>query len=73
MTLHAEKDTPYEGKEFVNWPRYTLLRGKVAWANGEIRGQVGDGRYLRRGPSQLGRDLPSLRKDPRTVATWLYE
>ncbi len=30
--LHHDIDyTPYEGMTFKNWPRYTILRGKVVW------------------------------------------
>ncbi|QGA18914.1 hypothetical protein EYB26_006599 [Talaromyces marneffei] len=72
--LHHNVDyTPYEGKEFTNWPRYTILRGKVMWANGEIKGQLRDGQYVKRGPNQLKKDSPRMDKDPRRVATWLYE
>ncbi|OJJ46432.1 hypothetical protein ASPZODRAFT_96676, partial [Penicilliopsis zonata CBS 506.65] len=70
--LHHNVDyTPYEGVEFVNWPRYTILRGKVMWANGQLQGQVRDGQYLKRGPSQLSQGVS--RKDSRQVAMWLYE
>jgi dihydropyrimidinase len=53
--LHHSVDyTPYEGMRVKNWPRYTILRGKVAWDrdNGGVVGRVGDGRFLKR---QLGR------------------
>lgn len=50
---HAIDYTPFEGFEFLNWPRYTLLRGKVMYAEGKIVGSMKDGRFLRRGPSQL--------------------
>lgn len=66
-------DTPYEGKRFTNWPRYTILRGKVMWANGEIKGKLRDGQYVKRGPNQLKKDSPRMDKDPRRVAAWLYE
>jgi dihydropyrimidinase len=66
-------DTPFEGMEFTNWPRYTLLRGKVMWANGELVGTPRDGRYLRRGPSIFADRFSERRKDPRRVATWLVD
>lgn len=66
-------DTPYEGFKMTNWPRYTILRGKVMWANGKIVGKVRDGRYVKRGPSQLSQGLPGADRDPRRVAAWLYE
>jgi dihydropyrimidinase len=66
-------DTPYEGIEFDNWPRYTILRGSVVWANGEVKGRCGAGKYLKRGPSQLGRTYPANMVDPRNVAHWLED
>ncbi|CAI7665099.1 unnamed protein product [Penicillium pancosmium] len=72
--LHHNVDyTPYEGTEFSNWPRYTILRGKIIWANGEIVGKVQDGKYVKRGPSLLSQGLPRADRDPRRVASWLYE
>ena len=58
---------------FTNWPRYTILRGKVMWANGKITGKVRDGEYVKRGPSKLGPISPRADHDPRRVASWLYE
>lgn len=66
-------DTPYEGFKMINWPRYTILRGKVMWANGKLVGKVRDGQYVKRGPSQLSQGLPGADRDPRRVAAWLYE
>ncbi|CAI7620675.1 unnamed protein product [Penicillium discolor] len=72
--LHHNVDyTPYEGFKMINWPRYTILRGKVMWANGKILGKVRDGQYVKRGPSQLSQGLPGADRDPRRVAAWLYE
>ncbi|KAJ5525380.1 hypothetical protein N7494_012030 [Penicillium frequentans] len=72
--LHHNADyTPYEGMNFSNWPRYTILRGKVIWADGEIQGKPRDGQYLKRGPSKLVRGAAKVTQDPRRVATWLYE
>jgi dihydropyrimidinase len=54
--LHHDIDyTPYEAMEFENWPRYTVLRGKVVWDrdNGGLLGVSGDGNFLRRGKSLL--------------------
>jgi len=65
------QDTPYEGKEFVNWPRYTILRGKVIWAEGELRGRAYDGEYLRRAPSYFGPGPAGRRRDAKKTATWL--
>ncbi|KAL4804635.1 hypothetical protein BDV18DRAFT_165987 [Aspergillus unguis] len=56
--LHHDIDyTPFEGMEFTNWPRYTILRGKVVWdRDGQgILGGKGDGAYLKRGRSTLSR------------------
>ncbi|KAJ7036620.1 putative aminohydrolase [Mycena alexandri] len=72
--LHHNVDyTPYEGMEFDNWPRYTISRGKVMWANGVLLGKPRDGQYLKRGPSQLGKGVAHFKKDPRRVAAWVRE
>ncbi|ODN78870.1 hypothetical protein L202_04408 [Cryptococcus amylolentus CBS 6039] len=71
--LHHNVDyTPYEGHTFNNWPRYVLVRGQLSYAEGAVKGKPRDGRYLRRGPSQLSTGLPG-KKDPRRVAGWLYD
>lgn len=49
--LHHNVDyTPYEGKQVNNWPRYTVLRGKVVWDrdNGGVVGEKGFGRFIKR-------------------------
>jgi dihydropyrimidinase len=54
--LHHDIDyTPYEGIEIENWPRYTILRGKVVWNrdHGGLLGTPGDGLFLKRGRSLL--------------------
>ncbi|EKG21019.1 hypothetical protein MPH_01648 [Macrophomina phaseolina MS6] len=56
--LHHDVDyTPYEGREFANWPRYTVLRGKVVWDRdgGGVIGGKGYGQFLRRDASSLAR------------------
>ncbi|KAL4733467.1 hypothetical protein BDV11DRAFT_213853 [Aspergillus similis] len=56
--LHHDIDyTPFEGMEFTNWPRYTILRGKLVWDRdgGGVVGGKGDGGYLKRGMSTLSR------------------
>ncbi|KAJ6504502.1 putative aminohydrolase [Mycena vulgaris] len=72
--LHHNVDyTPYEGMEFNNWPRYTICRGKVIWANGVLLGTPREGQYLKRGPNQLEKGVARFKKDPRRVAAWLHE
>jgi len=52
--LHHDIDyTPFGGYEFKNWPRYTLLRGKVAFSEGKVIGSIKDGKFVRRTTSQL--------------------
>ncbi|KAF2760912.1 D-hydantoinase [Pseudovirgaria hyperparasitica] len=54
--LHHDVDyTPYEGHIVHNWPRYTILRGKVVWDrdNGGIVGEKGFGMFLRREVSSM--------------------
>jgi dihydroorotase (multifunctional complex type) len=49
--LHSAQDfTPFEGMELTGWPETTLLRGAVAFRDGEAVGAPA-GRYLRRAPS----------------------
>ncbi|KAI1453021.1 D-hydantoinase [Annulohypoxylon moriforme] len=50
--LHHDADyTPYEGRKIGNWPRYTVIRGKVVWDrdNGGIVGEKGFGQFVKRG------------------------
>jgi dihydropyrimidinase len=65
------QDTPYEGKELLNWPRYTILRGKVIWAEGELKGEPYNGEYLKRGPSYFGTGPARRYRDAKKTATWL--
>ena len=54
--LHHGCDyTPYEGRQVGNWPRWTILRGKVMWARDEggVVGEKGFGRFVKRGGSKL--------------------
>jgi dihydropyrimidinase len=47
--LHDGCDySPYEGIEFLNWPRIVLLRGRVAFQDGYVKGSPGFGQFLRR-------------------------
>jgi dihydropyrimidinase len=66
--LHHNVDyTPYEGKTMKQWPRYTVLRGKVVWAKDEggLIGKKGYGRFLERGVSSL--------PGPRSKEKWNVE
>ncbi|ORY81756.1 putative aminohydrolase [Leucosporidium creatinivorum] len=72
--LHHDVDyTPYEGMEFANWPRYTILRGKIMWKEGKLLGKAGDGLYMKRGESQLAKSPVGMKKDPRRVPLWLHD
>ncbi|KAH8674029.1 dihydropyrimidinase [Xylariales sp. PMI_506] len=54
--LHHDVDyTPYEGKSINNWPRYTIIRGRVVWdySGGGIVGEKGYGQFIKRGKSTL--------------------
>jgi dihydropyrimidinase len=54
--LHHNCDyTPYEGYSVTQWPRYTVLRGKVVFDrdNGGVVGEKGFGRFVKRGKSSL--------------------
>jgi dihydropyrimidinase len=66
--LHHNVDyTPYEGKIFKQWPRYTILRGQVVWdrENGGLVGKKGYGQFLERGSSSL--------KGSRSEKAWSVE
>lgn len=54
--LHHNVDyTPFEGYMLTQWPRFTILRGKVVWDRdgAGLLGQKGDGCFLERGASSL--------------------
>ena len=62
--LHHNVDyTPYEGMMVCQWPRWTVLRGKVVWdreregegkgEGGGVVGVKGQGRFVQRGESTL--------------------
>ncbi|CAI7574774.1 unnamed protein product [Penicillium glandicola] len=55
MMHHGVDYTPFEGLKVQNWPRYTILRGKVIWNRecGGIIGEKGYGAFLKRGRGQL--------------------
>ncbi|EXJ79072.1 dihydropyrimidinase [Capronia epimyces CBS 606.96] len=53
MLHHAIDYTPFEGVEFKNWPRYTLVRGKVVFKEGKVVGDLGYGQYQKRTKSTL--------------------
>jgi dihydropyrimidinase len=45
--------TPYEGMEVTGWPVATLLRGRVAMRDGEVKAEPGSGKFLARAPYDL--------------------
>lgn len=64
--LHHNVDyTPFEGATITQWPRYTLLRGRVVWDrdDGGLLGEKGYGRFLKREQSSLAR--------PRVAGEWV--
>jgi dihydropyrimidinase len=47
--MHSACDyDPYEGWEVTGWPALTMLRGRTAYADGEIVAKLGAGRLIRR-------------------------
>lgn len=54
-----ERWSPFHGAELRVFPIYTVLRGKVIYADGEVRGAPGDGQYLTV-PSEMGA-APAIR------------
>ena len=56
--LHHDVDyTPFEGIEYTNWPRYTIVRGQVVYSRdqGGVVGSKHSGRFLKRGVSTLSK------------------
>ena len=41
----------YDGHEVYGWPRFTVRRGEVVLADGEVLAQPGTGQWLARGPA----------------------
>lgn len=63
--LHHNVDyTAFEGRTIKQWPRYTLLRGKVVWdrENGGLLGEKGYGKFIKREASSLAK--------PRNAGDW---
>lgn len=67
MLHHACDYTPYEGKMLRQWPRWTILRGRVVWDrdNGGLVGERGYGEFLERGESSLKGSLSAEEWDIR--------
>lgn len=64
--LHHDVDyTPFEGQKVRNWPRYTILRGKVVWDRdgGGLVAKKGFGQFLKRESSSLGQLWETVRRD----------
>lgn len=62
--LHDGCDySPYEGIQFLNWPKITLLRGRTVFKDGQIVGHNRYGRFIPR----KGCTLPVTR---RLVGKW---
>lgn len=60
--LHHSIDyTPYEGMKFTNWPRYTILRGKIVYDkdNGGVTDQM-SGSYIKRKQNSLCSSVGNL-------------
>jgi dihydropyrimidinase len=55
MLHHGVDYTPYEMMTVKNWPRYTILRGKIVWDRdgGGVVGDVLDGKFLVRGKGRI--------------------
>ncbi|GAV55214.1 hypothetical protein ZYGR_0AS05380 [Zygosaccharomyces rouxii] len=48
MMYHSCDYTPYEGLEVDNWPRYTLVRGKIVFKEGRLVSEHASGHYIKR-------------------------
>jgi len=58
--LHETDYSPWEGHDISAWPVMTVLRGKVMVENGEFKGDLKDGKYLKREISADIRTGPAL-------------
>lgn len=60
--LHEADYSPWEGHEVAAWPSMTMLRGKVMVEDGEFRGDLNDGQYLKRQiPQEIRRHRSATR------------
>ena len=41
----------YDGREVYGWPRFTVSRGEVVLADGQVTAEPGRGQWLHRGPT----------------------
>jgi dihydropyrimidinase len=46
--FHITDYSIWEGFPAAGWPVMTIMRGKVAVENGELKASLGDGKFLRR-------------------------
>lgn len=53
LLQHACDYTPFEGVEVKNWPRFTLVKGRVVYKEGKIVHENAKGEYIRRKKSSL--------------------
>jgi dihydropyrimidinase len=58
--LHETDYSPWEGHDISAWPVVTVLRGKVMVENGEFKGALSDGKYLKREITEDIRTGPAL-------------
>jgi dihydropyrimidinase len=58
--LHETDYSPWEGHEISAWPVMTVLRGKVMVEDGEFKGALSDGKYLKREIPEDVRTAPTL-------------
>lgn len=58
--LHETDYSPWEGYDISAWPVMTVLRGKVMVENGEFKGALSDGKYLKREITEDIRTGPAL-------------
>lgn len=55
MLHHSIDYTPFEGFKVSNWPRWTILRGEIAWNrdHGGVLGVPGQGKFLKRAEGEV--------------------
>ena len=58
--LHETDYTPWEGYEAAAWPTLTVLRGKIMMEDGKFKGDLNDGKFVKRKISEDVRQRPVL-------------
>ncbi|CDO93399.1 unnamed protein product [Kluyveromyces dobzhanskii CBS 2104] len=53
LLVHGCDYTPFEGYQIGNWPRFTIVKGKIVYREGELIEENAKGSYVKREKSKL--------------------